>query len=120
MNKLVHELKHDHSIAAQLIDELAGLSIAYSENPPVVPGKLAAVLRSLADHYCSRIWTEDYMLFPITERAVSESEQRLLREKFKQVEVVIGSDVHQAFVMLADKLEALVEYRNAYPVSPAA
>jgi hemerythrin-like domain-containing protein len=119
-NQEIEALERDHRIAVQLVDELASLSIAYSKHPPVVPSKLAPVLRSLAELYSSRIWIEDYMLFPIAEQAVSESEHQLLRKQFKQVEAVIGTDVHKAFEILAGKLEALIEYRNEYPVSPAA
>lgn len=119
-NQEIEAMETDHRVAVQLVDELASLSTAYSQNPTLVPSKLAAVLRSLADLYGSRIWTEDFMLFPIAEQALSEREQQLLRDKFKQVEAEIGADVHNAFEVLAGKLEALIEYRNEYPVSPAA
>lgn len=119
-NQAIEAMKRDHRMAVQLVEELAGLSISYSQNPTLVPSKLAGVLRSLADLYGSRIWKEDFMLFPIAEQAFSEREQQLLRDEFKQVEAEIGADVHSAFEILAGKLEALIEYRNEYSVSPAA
>lgn len=119
-NQEIEAMQTDHRIAAQLVDQLASLSIAYSQNPTLVPSRLAPVLRALAELYGSRVWTEDFMLFPIAEQTLSQTEQQLLRDKFNQVESEIGTDVHNAFEILAGKLEALIEYCNEYPVSPAA
>ncbi len=106
-------LEEEHRMAAQLLDELAEASAAYLQNPLALRHRLAAVLRRLAEIYPAHIWKEDHLLLPMAQQALSEAEQDHLKEKFEEVEFEVGVDVHNAFEMLAEKLEAVVEYRDS-------
>lgn len=106
-------LEEEHRMVAQLLHELAKVSAAYLQNPLVLRHRLAAVLRHLAEIYPAHIWKEDYLLFPMAHQALSEAEQDHLKEKFEEVEFEVGMDVHNAFEMLAKKLEVVVEYRDS-------
>ncbi len=116
-------LEQEHRSATQQVRELAKVSAAYIQNPVVMRHRVIEVLRKLVELYPAHIWKEDYLLFPVAQQNLSPREQEGLAEKFLDIEREVGEDVHAAFEMLADKLGAVVEYRNsgACPLcSPAA
>ncbi len=106
-------LEQEHRSAAHLVGELAKVSAAYIQNPLVMRYRVVALLRGLVELYPAHIWKEDYLLFPMAQQNLSDAEQEGLVEKFEEVERDVGEDVHAAFEMLAEKLGAVVEYRNS-------
>jgi hemerythrin-like domain-containing protein len=112
-DRQLRQLEHEHRTATDLVDQLEKISTAYVINPLVVRYRLVGIIRELADIYPKHIWKEDYLLSPMAQQTLSSAEQDHLRDKFDEVELEVGTDVHHAFEMLAEKLEAVVQYRNS-------
>lgn len=121
-NRELEALEQEHRSAAHLVGELAKVSAAYVQDPVVIRYRVVALLRRLVELYRAHIWKEDYLLFPTAQQTLSQAEQENLEEKFENVELEVGEDVHVAFETLAKTLEAVVEYRNsgACPLCSAA
>ncbi len=118
----LESLEREHSSARQLVDRLAKAAAVYYDNPEAVRYRIMDLLQQLAELYPAHIWKEDFLLFPVAQQNLSTTEQQDLQEKFERVEREAGEDVHAGFEMLAEKLEAVVEYRNsgACPLCSAA
>ncbi len=118
----LESLEREHSSARRLVDRLAKAAAVYYDNPEAVRYRIIDLLQQLAELYPAHIWKEDFLLFPVAQQSLSTSEQQDLQEKFEEVEREVGEDVHAGFEVLAEKLEAVVEYRNsgACPLCSAA
>jgi hemerythrin-like domain-containing protein len=118
----LESLEREHRSAKQLVGQLAKVAAVYGHNPAAVRYRIIDLLQQLVDLYPAHIWKEDFLLFPLAQQNLSQTEQEGLKEKFGDVEREVGEDVHAGFEMLARKLEAVVEYRNsgACPLCSAA
>jgi hypothetical protein len=63
-------------------------------------------LRRLIELYPAQIWKEDYLLFPMAEKLLSKSEQKLLSVQFAHHESEIGTDVYHGFEQLAGRFSS--------------
>lgn len=97
-------LIHEHQSGRKLVAELAEAAEAYGKGDPEANGRLRASLQGLVNLYPNHIWKENYLLFPMTNKILSDDEQRELLEKFEQVEDSIGKDEHRRFVTMAEVL----------------
>lgn len=109
----LESLEREHRSARQLVGQLARVAAVYVQNPEAVRYRLIDLLQQLVELYPAHIWKEDFLLFPLAQQNLSETEQEALKETFQDVEHKVGEDVHAGFEMLAQKLEAVVEYRNS-------
>jgi hemerythrin-like domain-containing protein len=118
----LESLEREHRSAKQLVGQLAKVAAVYGHNPAAVRYRIIDLLQQLVDLYPAHIWKEDFLLFPLAQQNLSQTEQEGLKEKFGDVEREVGEDVHAGFEMLARKLKAVVEYRNsgACPLCSAA
>lgn len=118
----LESLERDHRSAKQMVGQLAKVAAVYVHNPAAVRYRVIDLLQQLAELYPAHIWKEDFLLFPLAQQNLSETEQQDLKDKFEDVEREVGEDVHAGFEILARKLEAVVEYRNsgACPLCSAA
>lgn len=118
----LESLAREHRSAKQLVSQLAKVAAVYIHNPGAVRYRVVDLLQQLVELYPAHIWKEDFLLFPMAQQNLSNTEKRDLEKKFDYVEREVGEDVHAGFVMLAKKLEAVVEYRNsgACPLCSAA
>jgi hemerythrin-like domain-containing protein len=98
-------LTMDHAKGRILVKELADAAEAYKKDNP--GGKTAVIeaLRGIAALYPNHIWKEDYLLFPLTNKVLSQEEQQTLFQQFEQVEETIGRDVHHRLEEFAEQLE---------------
>ncbi len=99
-------LMHEHQKGRALVAELDQAAQAYSvgatsETTAVV----VRCLRDLAALYPNHIWKEDYLLFPLSYKVLTEADHAELQQEFEAVEAEIGSDVHQRLEALAEKLQ---------------
>ncbi|GLI38810.1 hemerythrin domain-containing protein [Geobacter hydrogenophilus] len=97
-------LIHEHQNGRKLVAELAEAAEAYGRGDTEANGRLRASLQGLVNLYPNHIWKENYLLFPMTNKILSDDEQRELLEKFEQVEESIGKDEHRRFVTMAEVL----------------
>ncbi|MGC2194269.1 MAG: hemerythrin domain-containing protein [Terriglobales bacterium] len=118
----LESLAREHRSAKQLVSQLAKVAAVHVNNPGAVRYRVIDLLQQLVEFYPAHIWKEDFLLFPLAQQNLSNTEKRDLEKKFEYVEREVGEDVHAGFVMLAKKLEAVVEYRNsgACPLCSAA
>jgi len=118
----LESLEREHRSAKQLVEQLAKVAAVYIHNPAAVQYRVIDLLQQLVELYPAHIWKEDFLLFPLAQQNLSQTEQQEMKEKFEDVERDIGEDVHAGFEMLAQKLAAVVEYRNsdACPLCSAA
>jgi len=118
----LESLEREHRSAKQLVGQLANVAAVYVHNPAAVRYRVIELLQLLVELYPAHIWKEDFLLFPLAQQNLSQKEQHDLKEKFEDVEREVGEDVHAGFEILAQKLEAVVEYRNsgACPLCSAA
>lgn len=97
-------LIHEHQSGRKLVMELAEAAEACGKGAPEANERLRASLQGLVNLYPNHIWNEDYLLFPMTNKILSDEEQRELLEKFEQVEESIGKGEHHRFVTMAEVL----------------
>jgi hemerythrin-like domain-containing protein len=69
---------------------------------------LIETLRKLVELYQSQIWKEDYLLFPMAEKLLNESEQKELSAQFAKHETTIGADLHHGFEQLAGRILEII------------
>jgi len=65
-------------------------------------------LTQIIELYPAHVWKEDYLLLPITDKILSDTDQESLAREFEQYESEIGSDVHHGFEQLAESLVARI------------
>lgn len=98
-------MRHEHEIGRAHVRAMAeSLDAAASGDP-------AALLRFVenADGYCvllrDHIQKEDHCLFPMADRAFSESDHKDLLAQFEQVEAEdMGAGTHEAYLLIANEL----------------
>jgi len=95
-------LKGEHVKGRQLVAELESATAAYSANKEDGCFGLIQALQSLIALYPAHIWKEDYLLFPMATKVVSDEDDALLMEQFAVAESGFDSNAH-------DNYEALVE-----------
>ncbi len=101
-------LVHEHERGRKLLVDLKRDIELYERIPSEGRQGLISTLRNLIELYPSHIWKEDYLLFPMAEKLLSESEQKELSAQFAQHEARIGVDVHHGFEQLAGRILELI------------
>ena len=102
-------LKGEHAKSRQLMDELDAATAAYISEPDKGRLTLVDVLQSLVSLYPAHIWKEDYLLFPMADKILSQGDHELLLEQFEKAEEVLGTDAHHSFEALAEDLARRVD-----------
>lgn len=100
-------LMHEHQKARALVAELdQAIQAHFQPTTPEAKTVVVRCLRDLATLYPNHIWKEDYMVFPMSGKVLSEADHLDLQRKFEAVEVEIGCEVHQHLEALAENLQA--------------
>jgi hemerythrin-like domain-containing protein len=97
-------LKAEHTKSRQLMSDLNSAVANYIGDP--VKGRLTLiqVLQSLVTLYPAHIWKEDYLLFPMADKLLSEDDHSHLLEQFQIGEQGLGVNAHQSFEALAEDM----------------
>ena len=98
-------LRHEHERSRVLTQELVQASAEYAANRHAGSSALSAVLRNIAQFYPAHIWKEEYLLFPMANKLLSEEDDQRLLKEFKSVESDIYSYAHESYEELATELE---------------
>lgn len=101
-------LLHEHEKGRGLLADLKLASETYIRAPQAGKEALIGTLRRLIELYPAHIWKEDYLLFPMTNKLLSESDQEELRAQFEQHDSEIGIDVHHGFEQLAGRILEMI------------
>ena len=105
-------LINEHARGRVLVNALSEAAAAHAAGSPEAKGALLASLKGLLDLYPNHIWKEDYLLFPLTDKILSRTEQKSLAEEFEQVESEIGRETHCRFVQIAEHLAEITQSIN--------
>lgn len=97
-------LKGEHAQSRRLMDELNSAATAYIEHPERGRLTLIQVLQSLVALYPAHIWKEDFLLFPMADKILAESDHEVLLEQFVMAEAALGTNAHDRFETLAQDL----------------
>jgi hemerythrin-like domain-containing protein len=90
-------LLHEDEKGRSLMADLKLTSETYIRTP-----------RKLIELYPAHIWKEDYLLFPMTNKLLNDSEQKELLAQFEQHDSEIGIDVHHGFEQLAGRILEMI------------
>jgi len=82
----VAALTHEHEMGRNLVKGLVEATVAYEKKYISAKEGLLKQLRGLINLYPNHIWKEDYLLFPMTNKILSDSKQKALQAKFEMVE----------------------------------
>jgi len=98
-------LRHEHERSRVLTQELVKASAEYAANRHDGSSALSEVLRNIAQFYPAHIWKEEYLLFPMARKVLSEEDDQRLLKEFKSVESDIYSYAHESYEQLATELD---------------
>lgn len=98
-------LRHEHERSRVLTQELVQASAEYAANRHDGSSALSEVLRNITQFYPAHIWKEEYLLFPMARKVLSEEDDQRLLKEFKSVESDIYSYAHESYEQLATELE---------------
>ncbi len=101
-------LRHEHERSRALTQELVQASAAYAANRYADSSALSEVLRNLAQFYPAHIWKEEYLLFPMARKVLSDEDDERLLKEFRSVESDIYAYAHESYEQLATELEIRV------------
>jgi hemerythrin-like domain-containing protein len=102
-------LKTEHTRSRQLLDDLSSATATYIAEPERGRLTLVQVLQSLVVLHPAHIWKEDYLLFPMAEKILSQGDHELLLQQFETAEASLGSTAHQSFEALAEDLAQRID-----------
>jgi hemerythrin-like domain-containing protein len=97
---LHHEHEKGHALLAQLDDATQASLVSGTGKEALV-----TTLRELVTLYVGHIWKEDYLLLPMADKILSESDHAMLREQFDSIEAGLGAEKHQQLEQLTARLE---------------
>lgn len=86
-------LKHDHVVGHGVVNDLADAVAAGRAGRPGPVENLLRPLHTLTDLYPGHIWREDYLLFPMMQRTLSEADMEELTRLFEETDHDMGRAV---------------------------
>jgi len=95
----------EHEEGTQLTERLEKTAQDYTKGKVGAAEELVKVFNGFMQIYPGHIFRESYLLFPMTNKILSDREQRELATHFKQVEDEMGRDIHRRFEEMAQMLE---------------
>jgi hemerythrin-like domain-containing protein len=110
----VGALLHEHEEGRTLMKELAR-DVEACASGGVLRASAAKTLRRLAELYPAHIWKEDYLLFPMTDKILTATEQKQLARRFAAIEKKLGQGTHRQYGRLAEEIEAAVQRSATVP-----
>jgi hemerythrin-like domain-containing protein len=113
-------LTHEHEKGRAFVQTLDECVTASPRNEPWPPFNLLPTLRALVDLYKNHIWKEDAMVFPMSNKFLTEADQVELRQKFAAVDMEIGQPTIARLEQFAkDLASSTVGRADPTPVSPS-
>ncbi len=97
-------LTSEHKQGRGLMTALNDAIGKYASGDTTAKLTISATIKGAIDLYTDHIWREDYLLFPMTEKVLSESELENLTKNFDEVETKFGSDFHKKYEQIVERL----------------
>lgn len=101
-------LLHEHTHGRELVGEFAEAIDQYAAGGQDAGQRLSTVMGKLSELYPHHIWKEDYLLFPLSKKVLTESDVAKLSEQFAEVNRQMSAADLAKFEALAEELSSLV------------
>ncbi len=98
-------LTSEHKQGRALMTALNDAIEKYASGDSAAKATISATIQGATDLYTDHIWREDYLLFPMTEKVLPKLEQEGVTRNFNEVETRFGSDFHNKYKQIVEKLE---------------
>lgn len=84
-----------------LVEQLRNAVDAYSRAEDSVISTLVDTLHALAELYHDHIWKEDYLLLPMANKILSDTDQQVLADMFHAIEGTVGEQAYRSVAQLS-------------------
>lgn len=95
-------LVHDHQVSRILVTRLADAIESHEKSDPDSQDTVLKNLQSITRLYPGHIWKEEYLLFPMTNKLLSEQDQIYLTDEFLKVDKAINQADYIRFTQFAN------------------
>lgn len=102
-------LDHENLKLASLVNELAVAVDAHSKGTAGAASTIGTILRSISELYPDHIWKEDYVLLPMADKLLSETDQRVLADTLRAIDVSHGEAARRTIQQLSRAIKACPE-----------
>lgn len=116
----IEVLTHEDDKLGILVEQLAKSVDTYEKSAGTVNGTLIDALQSLAKLYPDHIWKEDYLLLPMAEKILSDTDQEVLAETLRMIDLAKGAAARQSVQRLSTAIRFCPECANPPQVQGAA
>ena len=111
-------LKLEHQQGRSLVGALISAVEKYRGGDMEAGGAISSVLKEANELYTAHIWREDYLLFPMSGKVLSDSDREALARDFDGVQARFGPAFLERHESLVKRLEASVGQASATPQVP--
>jgi hemerythrin-like domain-containing protein len=101
----VGTLKLEHQQGRNIVKALSCAVEKYKGGDAKAAKTISAILRDATQLYTDHIWREDYLLFPMSEKVLLDSDRETLVKDFDDVQTRFGSAFQERYESLVDRLE---------------
>ncbi len=98
-------LREDDKLSA-LVHQLSNGMEVYARTERTVDSALVDSLHSLAELYCDHIWKENYLLLPMADKILSDSDQQALVEAFCIIKANVGQKAYRSLAQLSGAIKS--------------
>jgi len=102
---LLAGLSRENNRLKVLVDQLKNAVDAYSRADGMLSGLLPDTLHSLAELYHDHIWKEDYLLLPMANKILSDTDQQVLVETFHVIAWNLGQAAYRSVAQLSTAIK---------------
>ena len=102
-------LDHENLKLASLVNELAVAVDAQSKDTAGAASTVGTILRSIAELYSDHIWKENYVLLPMADKLLSETDQQVLADTLRTIDVSHGEVARRTIQQLSRAIKACPE-----------
>ena len=102
----VGALTGEHAQGRALVTALSDAGAGYEAGDVGAREALLTSLRGITSLYPNHIWKEDYLLFPMTNKVLSQEDQQELQARFEKVEEGMEPGAHEHLEQVAADLES--------------
>lgn len=105
-------LTSEHKQGRALMNALNDAAGKLANGDSTAKVTISATIKGVIDLYTDHIWREDYLLFPMTEKVLPKPELEGLTKSFNEVKTRFGSDFHNKYEEIVEKLERSFDISN--------
>lgn len=102
-------LDHENLKLASLVNELAVAVDAHSKGAAGATNTIGRILHAVAELYADHIWKEDYVLLPMADKLLSETDQQVLADTLRAIDVSHGEAARRTIQQLSQAIKACPE-----------